>query len=75
MITLNINDYSYLWTSEKEDWVLVNTEFGYGIVNIKSQMALMMSDEELENAIIEKMKSSGNRIYNDINEAYQTSYW
>ena len=70
MITLNINDYSYLWTSEKEDWVLVNTEFGYGIVNKKSQMALMISDEELENAIIEKMKSSGNRIYNDINEAY-----
>ncbi|MGX8714526.1 MAG: hypothetical protein ACSW8A_02115 [Lachnospiraceae bacterium] len=67
---MNINDYSYLWTSEKEDWVLVNTEFGYGIVNIKSQMALMISDEELENAIIEKMKSSGNRIYNDINEAY-----
>ena len=67
---MSINEYGYLWTTEKEDWVLVNTEFGYGIVNKKSQMALMISDEELENAIIERMKSSGNRIYNDINEAY-----
>ena len=67
---MSINEYGYLWTTEKEDWVLVNTEFGYGIVNKKSQMALMISDEELENAIIERMKSSGNRIYNDRNEAY-----
>ncbi len=70
MSILNIDDYSYLWTTEKKNWVLVNTEYGYGIVNKQSQMALVISDEELENTIIEKMKSSGNCVYKDIIEAY-----
>ena len=31
---MNIDEYSYLWTDKKEEFVLVNTtEFGYGIVN------------------------------------------
>ncbi len=30
---MNIDEFSFLWTSEKDVYVLVNTEFGYGIVN------------------------------------------
>ena len=32
---MNIDEYSYIWTTEKEEWVLVNTEFGYAIINKK----------------------------------------
>lgn len=67
---MKIDDYKYLWESEKNDWGLVNTEYGYGIVNKKKQMALMISDEELELAIIAKMKEAGNMVYENINAAY-----
>ena len=67
---MNIEEYKYLWESDKADWVLVNTEYGYGIVNKKTQMALLVSDDELEEAIIAKMLESGNRVYENINDAY-----
>lgn len=67
---MNIEEYKYLWESDKADWVLVNTEYGYGIVNKKTQMALLVSDDELEAAIIAKMRESGNRVYENINDAY-----
>ena len=67
---MNIDEYKYLWETEKADWVLVNTEYGYGIVNKKSQMALVVSNEELEDILIAKMLESGNKIYEDINIAY-----
>lgn len=67
---ININEYDYLWNSEKGDWVLVNTSFGYGIVNKKTQSALVVSDELLESALIDRMLSEGNKQYNDINDAY-----
>lgn len=66
---MNVDDYKYLWNSEKTDWVLVNTEYGYGIVNKKTQMALLISDDELESAVIAKMLDSGNQVYENINEA------
>ncbi len=67
---ISINEYDYLWNSEKDDWVLVNTSFGYGIVNKKTQSALLVSDEALESALIDRMLSEGNKIYDDINDAY-----
>ena len=67
---MNIEEYKYLWETGKADWVLINTEYGYGIVNKKTQIALVVSSEELEAALIAKMLESGNRIYEDINEAY-----
>ena len=30
---MNIDEYAYLWTTKKDEYVLVNTEYGYGIVN------------------------------------------
>ncbi len=68
---MNMNEYSYLWNEEKNDWVLVHTEYGYSIVNKKSQMALMVSDGELEEALIDRMIQEGNRKYDNIQEAFE----
>ena len=67
---MNINEYSYLWTTEKEDYVLVETEFGYGIVNKKKQMVLSVSNEELEAKLIQKMQIEGNKTFSNILDAY-----
>ena len=67
---MNLSEYEYLWTTEKEKWVLVNTEFGYGIINKYSQSMLFVSNDELETAIIERMKSEGCKIYENIKDAY-----
>ena len=68
-----IEDYNYLWTTEKDSWVLVNTEYGYTIVNKKAQKALLVTNEELADALIEKMLKEGNQTYENINDAYADS--
>ena len=68
-----IDDYKYLWTTEKDSWVLVNTEYGYAIVNKKDQKALLVSNEKLADALVEKMLKVGNRTYENINDAYADS--
>lgn len=70
MNSMNIDEFKYLWESEKDDWVLVNTEYGYGIVNKRTQMALLISDDDLEGTVIQRMISEGNNIYDNINDAY-----
>ena len=67
---MNIEEFNYLWTTQKEEYVLVNTEFGYGIVNKKNHTVLSISNESIEEKVIQKMLSEGNRIYNNILEAY-----
>ena len=67
---MNIEEYQYLWTTEKDDWVLVMTEFGYGIVNKKTQMALAVSSDELDEALVQHMLKEGNKTYDDILKAY-----
>lgn len=67
---MSIDEYKYLWEEEKKDWVLVNTEYGYAIVNKRTQSALLISDDNLEDEIIHRMKAAGNTIFDDINVAY-----
>lgn len=67
---MNIDEHKYLWQEEKEDWVLVKSEDNYFIINKRTQMVLLVSDEELDQALIQKMLDSGNKVYNDIEEAY-----
>ena len=67
---MNIDEYSYLWTTEKDKYVLVNTEFGYGIVNKTAQTVLSISDEDIYQAVIQKMLDEGNKIYENILDAY-----
>ncbi len=66
---MSINEYTYLWT-KKDEFVLVNTEYGYGIVNKKEQTVLSISDEELEKQLINKMLEEGNKVYENILDAY-----
>ena len=66
---MSINEYTFLWT-KKDEFVLVNTEYGYGIVNKKEQTVLSISDEELEKQLINKMLEEGNKVYENILDAY-----
>ena len=66
----NIDKYNYLWTTKKDEYVLVNTRYGYGIVNKKEQSVLSISDGILEEEVIKKMLSEGNKIYDNILDAY-----
>lgn len=65
-----MENHEYLWTTEKGDWVLVNTEYGYGIINKKEQSMLMVSDPELKKTLVEKMLSEGCKTYNSLDDAY-----
>lgn len=67
---MNIDEFSYIWEEEKEDYVLVDTEYGYAVINKRTQMALLISDDALEEAIVAKMLSEGCKVYSDINDAY-----
>lgn len=67
---MGVENYSYIWDEKKPDFVLVKTDFGYGIINKKEQTMLLMSDEELEQKIVNKMLENGNKIYDDIKQAY-----
>ena len=67
---MSIDKYNYLWETEKDNWVLVDTEYGYSIINKKEQTALVVSGEKLESALIQQMLKAGNKIFNDIKEAY-----
>ena len=63
---MNIQKYSYLWEEEKNNWALVNTDYGYAIVNIKTQSMLIVSDDALEKELISKMEEAGNSKYESI---------
>lgn len=65
-----MEEHAYLWTTEKNDWVLVNSEYGYGIINKKEQSILMVSNHELETALINKMIEEGCKIYDCLDDAY-----
>ena len=68
---MSIDEFSFLWTSKKEEYVLVNTEFGYGIVNKLKQTVLSISDEAVYQSVIQKMLDEGNKIYENILDAYE----
>ena len=67
---MNLNEFSYIWEKEKSDWVLVSTEYGYSVVNRRTQMSLLVSDDILEKTIINRMLKEGNQIYASITDAY-----
>ncbi len=67
---MDVSKYQYLWEKEKSDWALVNSPYGYGIVNIRTQMMLMVNDDELEKKLINKMEESGNRKFESIADAF-----
>ena len=67
---MNIEEYSYLWTTRKDAYVLVKSRLGYGIVNKVDQAVLLIEDDTLEDALVRKMLSEGCKVYQNILEAY-----
>lgn len=61
---MDINQYKYLWTSEKYDYVLVKAALGYSIINRLTNGFFLIEDEKLENEIINQMLQRGVPIYN-----------
>jgi hypothetical protein len=65
---MDISKYQYLWNEEQKDWVLVNTPYGYGIFNIRTNMMMMVSDRKLKMALLSKMEEEGNKKYDSIDD-------
>jgi hypothetical protein len=68
---MSIQEHKYLWEEEKNDWVLVRVADDFCIINKVTQMVLLVSDEELEKALIAKMLDCGNKIYDTLDAAYK----
>lgn len=65
-----MENHDYLWTTGKNDWVLVNSEYGYGIINKKTKSMLMVSDPKLKKSLVDKMLSEVCKVYSSIDAAY-----
>ncbi len=65
-----IENFSYLWNERREDFVLVKTDLDYCIVDKRKQSVLLVEDEELDQRLISEMLKNGNKVYDDINQAY-----
>lgn len=65
-----LNEYSYIWESDKDKYVLLNDELDISILylNEKEVMFFLIEDDELSDSIIAKMLESGNKVYNSIDE-------
>lgn len=65
-----IGNFSYLWNEKREDFVFVKTDLDYCIVDKRKQSMLLVEDEELDQRLISEMLKNGNKVYDDINQAY-----
>lgn len=67
---MDISEFSYLWTTQKHDYVLVKSEYGYAIVNKREQTMLCISNDDVDAAVVEKMLEEGCSVYENILDAY-----
>ena len=65
-----LDEYSYIWQTDKDKYVLLNDELGNSILFIKEKeiMFFLIEDDALLDLIISKMLEHGNKIYNSIAE-------
>ncbi len=65
-----LDEYSYIWQTDKDKYVLLNDELGNSILFIKEKeiMFFLLEDDVLLDLIISKMMEHGNKIYNSIAE-------
>lgn len=66
----NINEYSYIWEEDKENYVLVSDEYGDGIFQINGTelMFFLVEDDALAELIVDNMIKNGNKVYKSIIE-------
>lgn len=65
-----LEEYSYIWQTDKDKYVLLRDELGNSILFIKGKeiMFFLIEDDALHELIISKMMEHGNKIYNSITE-------
>lgn len=65
-----LEEYSYIWQTDKDKYVLLSDELGNSILFIKGKeiMFFLVEDDALYELIISKMMEHGNKIYNSIAE-------
>ena len=65
-----LEEYSYIWQTDKDKYVLLRDELGNSILFIKGKeiMFFLFEDDALHELIISKMREHGNKIYNSIAE-------
>lgn len=67
---MDVSEFSYVWTTNKNDYVLVDSEFGYAIINKRDQTTLCISDEEADAIVVANMLEAGCKVYESIQDAY-----
>lgn len=69
-----INEYSYIWDTEKEKYVLLDDNVGKSILVIDGEeiMFFLIEEDALADLIIEKMINAGNKVYKSIEELQKT---
>lgn len=65
-----LSEYSYIWETDKEKYVLVDDDLGRSIFFIKDKeiMFFLLEDDDLLDMIICKMIESGNKKYSSVTE-------
>lgn len=65
-----LDEYSYIWKTDKDKYVLLIDELGSSVLFIKEKeiMFFLVEDDALLDLIISKMMEHGNKIYNSIAE-------
>ena len=65
-----LSEYSYIWETDKEKYVLVDDDLGRSIFFIKDKeiMFFLLEDDDLLDMIICKMIESENKKYSSVTE-------
>lgn len=66
---MDIGEFDYVWTTRKDDFVLVKDDYGYAIVDRREQMVLLIEGEDVDAAVVTRMLEAGCRVYGDILDA------
>ncbi|MCX5450972.1 hypothetical protein ACFVJW_22980 [Streptomyces libani] len=63
-----LESFSYLWTTERNDWILVETPRTVVpvIFNRSNRQALLIDDDGLHAAVVEKMQDAGIGVFDGI---------
>ena len=60
---MSIENFSYLWSDDNYEWVLVKSKVGYSIENRANSSVLIIEDEICANEVINKMLQKGVPVY------------
>ena len=67
---MDISEFEYVWTTRKDDYVLVRGEHGHSILNKREWAVLLIEDDEVDAAVVGRIREAGCQIYEDILDAY-----